>query len=347
MIDDTKLKTGGDSTETDSANKPVRKKKHDDNAFLPKKDKWFIIVVIVIAIIIGGLSPFIIDIESPNKKSEITADGLLGYIVSFISAAVTAVLALYAIRQTKQANEMTKRANDMADQTLQATIQATEAAKSANEIAEKANAMTEQADKKANELTAQANIIAEKMLEIEKSNYITEMRPFIMITDYEIKFFNKDKICNEKNITYIQIQKNCVYFVPGIYLNIINSTNSFITVKYSGIEEIDESESSDNIEFCNVLVNQIDSKFMLNANQTGSLVLYANKDFLEALEGKKVRFSFILENKYAQRYRETIDVNFFVLHEMNKGVNWHYHFFVDNYRFYKFIDQNNYVEEDL
>ena len=298
-MDDTNLKTDSEyNNETDSANNPVRKKELDDTNSTSKKNKRFIIVVIVIAIIIGGLSPIIIDIESPNKKSEITADGLLGYIVSFISAAVTAVLALFAIYQTNQANK----------------------------IAEQANKATEEANKRAYDLTKQANLIAEKALEIERINYQLQIRPLITITKYSIELFSKKDILECDNKLFISIgdygnidEKDDTPDIEGIVLRITNTTESFITFQY------DDGET-DNPEFgLNYAVegykNLHNRRISLIAGESADIVLYSEGyliDDFEKYKIEKISLFFTLENKLMHKYKEDFSIHFaWIGHDTN------------------------------
>lgn len=352
-MDDTNLKTDNEyNNETDSANNPVRKKELDDTNSTSKKNKRFIIVVIVIAIIIGGLSPIIIDIESPNKKSEITADGLLGYIVSFISAAVTAVLALYAIYQTKQANEMTKRANKLAADTLDATKKATAATEQANKIAEQANMATEEANKRADELTLQANKIAEKALEIERINYQLQIRPLITITKYSIGLFSKKDILECDNKLFISIgdygsidEEDDTPNIEGIVLRITNTTESFITFQY------DDGET-DNPEFgLNYAVdgykNLHNRRISLIAGESADIVLYSEGDLINDFEEykiEKISLSFILENKLMHKYKEYFSIHFaWIGHDANGKSECVLDF--NDYRLYRFEYENGTSKE--
>ena len=89
--------------------------------------KWFkkhiwCIVLTVFAVLI--LVPVLITILAPSVSSEISADGMLGYIIQAVSAAGTILLAYVAIRQ----NERFKEENDLAQQRLE------ELTKRANEL---------------------------------------------------------------------------------------------------------------------------------------------------------------------------------------------------------------------
>ena len=67
--------------------------------------KIWIIVLLVIEVLI----PVVIHFMSSFFDSEITADGLLGFIGNSIAATITAIIALYACIQTNEANILSER----------------------------------------------------------------------------------------------------------------------------------------------------------------------------------------------------------------------------------------------
>lgn len=77
-----------------------------------KKHLWHM-GLLVLALII--LAPILISALAPRVSSEVSADGLLGYIIQAVSAAGTIFLAHVAIRQ----NERFKEENDLAQQRLE------------------------------------------------------------------------------------------------------------------------------------------------------------------------------------------------------------------------------------
>ncbi|PWJ11968.1 hypothetical protein [Ruminococcus flavefaciens] len=288
-MDDTNLKTDSEyNNETDSANNPVRKKELDDTNSTSKKNKRFIIVVIVIAIIIGGLSPFIIDIESPNKKSEITADGLLGYIVSFISAAVTAVLALYAIYQTKQAND-----------------------------------------------------VSQKVLDIEKNDYLLRIRPFIIVKNYSTRTISCGEKIEKTNKTFIAIDGRSRTEedddednpLIGIVLTITNTTESFLTFYFDDLECEDEEYVRDYlIEGFDNIKNQ---KHSLMPGKSSEIVFYGEAAFFKDFKDKQLTLSFILENRFMHRYLEKFDLKCRWVHFDDSG-RMKFLLNFNNYKIYKF-----------
>lgn len=80
--------------------------------------------VVIIALTLIIPTPILISVLAPHVSSEVSADGLLGYIIQSVSAAGTILLAYVAIRQ----NEKFKEENDLAQQRLE------ELTKRANEL---------------------------------------------------------------------------------------------------------------------------------------------------------------------------------------------------------------------
>ena len=61
---------------------------------------------------------------------------------------------------------------------------------------------------------------------------------------------------------------------------------------------------------------------------------------MEELRGKRVTLSFILENRFAQRYREQFDLVFSTI-TRDKKHNWHYMFHTQNFKMIKYsVDEN-------
>ena len=77
-----------------------------------KKHIWCIILIALVVLI---LVPVLITILAPSVSSEISADGLLGYIIQAVSAIGTILLAYVAIRQ----NEKFKEENDKTQERLE------------------------------------------------------------------------------------------------------------------------------------------------------------------------------------------------------------------------------------
>lgn len=77
-----------------------------------KEHRW---CIILIALVVLVSVPILITILAPSVSSEISADGMLGYVIQAISAGGTIFLAYVAIRQ----NEKFKEENDRTQERLE------------------------------------------------------------------------------------------------------------------------------------------------------------------------------------------------------------------------------------
>ena len=68
--------------------------------------------VVIIALTLIILTPILISVLAPHVSSEVSADGLLGYIIQSVSAAGTILLAYVAIRQNKKFKEENDKAQE-------------------------------------------------------------------------------------------------------------------------------------------------------------------------------------------------------------------------------------------
>lgn len=81
-----------------------------------KKGK--IIIPSVIMMALCAIIPFVIHFSAPFFPSELSADGVLSYVIEVISAISTFALALVAIWQTINANDMSDKANALSGRML-------------------------------------------------------------------------------------------------------------------------------------------------------------------------------------------------------------------------------------
>lgn len=265
------------------------------------KKKSDIIIVILFIIGIGIIIPYIVHNESPNKISEITADGMLGYIIGFLSFITTGVLALYALFQTKQSNDIAQKYNDMTKQ----------------------------------------------LLDMEKSDYKLRIRPFITITGYDMKKYTQNDILNSEDKIFIEVENwDSISIINGITLTITNTTESFLTFQFDGAESINSGTSWRN-SFCGK--NNIQNmKISLMPGQSKEIVFIADDEFILNHNGKSVNLNFILENRFMNRYKETIKMIF--THISNDVNQINAYLFFQDFHIYKFEykdDNITEVEEEL
>jgi len=229
----------------------------------------------------------LVHIFSPKIDSLITADGMLSYVISCISSAATVGLAYVAYRQTERANSM---AEMMTEQS--------------NLIARQANELTEKSDKtaqKANELSRQANALSERVTLLEESRYKMEVRPFVLVTNWEVKTGRPDG----DNIISYQMADCDANDTVSIVLELTNTTQCFETVQYKEAETASENDKTPTKWGLSV-VNRNSISIGIPSGESRKVCFYANKKFFAKTEGHDIDIQFILINRFGDRFNESM-----------------------------------------
>lgn len=254
-------------------------------------------IIAILLVIIGIVIPLVVHFKSGDITSEITADGMLGYISGYLSSLATIVLAIYAIWQTKQANDISQKYNDMTNQ----------------------------------------------LLDIEKNNYKLQIRPFIAVSTYDVKKYTQSEIINSNEKIFIGVGKyDLGSDITGLTLTITNTTESFLMFSYYGAEKID---SDINWIHTSTGINNIKKrKTLLEPGKSQEIVFTANDEFILKHQGKRVKLCFILENRFAERYKETFTMIFTSVWKKDDNDIEATLFFQD-YQIYKFEYNNDDIRE--
>lgn len=83
------------------------------NNKIDKKNKYIIILIAISIFVL--LLPIIVHIFSPKFYSEITADGILGYISTIFSSVSTIIISIVAIFQSNKANDLSLKLSEIED----------------------------------------------------------------------------------------------------------------------------------------------------------------------------------------------------------------------------------------
>ena len=298
---------------------------------MKEKRKMAVICIIVLAFITFGYAiAFIVHIEADKRVSQITADGMLEYIVGFLSFGATMLLSIYALYQTNHSNDMAKKANEITEKS--------------NEIATQAVTMAQ----KANEITEKANAIAERAYDIEKYNYQLQIRPFITVTDYDISVFSKqDILFSDLKVFYEAGNWDSISNTNGIKFIITNTTHSFLSFSFD--EAICKNSNNKWNNSCAGEKNIKNRIINLMAGESKEIVFIADDKMLEKLWAERISMSFILENRFMQRFKETFDIVFMWI-KKDDDLSWKCFLNFQNFRIFRFEyhgDNCIEVEEDL
>lgn len=150
--------------------------------------------------------------------------------------------------------------------------------------------------------TQRANEMSEKLMDIENNRYKLEIRPFVMVTDYKAYELYNNQLLFAPDKLYIQIgEHKDSEMALGIGLRIQNTTESYLTVEYCG-------GYAEQLEWSNSATNQPNRKLRLLAGKSAEMVFYASPEYMQELIGKFITVEFILENRFAERYKESFQI---------------------------------------
>ena len=265
--------------------------------------------------------------KSPKKvkATNISAGNLLGFIGSFFAFTGTLYLGVLVWKQ----NQRFKDENNKAQNKLQDAID--KLAKANDIIAD---------------MEEESTVISKRLLDIEDSRDKLQLRPFVMVTDWDIETIDKDDIVfNNKKLFFdingdIKSEKE----LSALKIYFTNTTESFLTVKYFGA---DISKGDKKINNWNIAsLNQTNSKLYLNKGTPGTISFFAENSYLKQLEGKTITLNLILENRLSETYKLKIDL---IVAHINFAPKYLY-VMVQNYRISKFIkgpDGKPVLEEEI
>lgn len=242
-----------------------------------------LIKIIMFVIVLGIGIALIVHFNADKIVSEITADGMLGYIASYFSSAATICLTLYALHQTNHANKMTEKAN---------------------EIAEKSNE------------------IAKEAIDMEKYIYQLQIRPFITVTDYEIATFSRDEILNPDKIVFYTVGKlDSISPTNGIKFRITNTTDAFLTFAFNEAickedNNIRWNKNTDGYNNCK------NGNISLMAGESKEIVFIVDENMLTNLENKTLTMSFNLVNRFTEKYEEKFEIWFVRMLKNNHSIKY-------------------------
>lgn len=188
----------------------------------------------------------------------------------------------------------------------------------------------------ANERTEAANEISRRLMDLEFERYKLENRPFVMVSDWNAENLLLDQIYTPKEI-YIQIGSfdECRPIL-GLSLSFQNTTNAPLSIEYNdgyiGEHKLMHSAT-----------NQPKQKLMLQPFDIKKMIFYASEETILQFKGKTLNMDFILENRFAERYKESFSIIVARIDDL-AGLppkKWFCSLFVQNYQIGKFKRNEN------
>lgn len=179
--------------------------------------------------------------------------------------------------------------------------------------------------------TQKANSMSERLMQIEENRYRLETRPFVIVSEVKAYILNFSQIRDNPDKLYIVIgdlgQDGAE--IIGLGMRFVNTTNSWISLKF-------DKGDSDKYKLDNGMFNQPNPKIM--PGETDEIVFYAARKSIFEMRHKITTFDFILENRFAKRYKETFDM---ILMDIKAGKDtaqkeMECYANVQNYKIYRF-----------
>lgn len=173
-----------------------------------------------------------------------------------------------------------------------------------------------------------ANALSEKVIEMEKDCYRLELRPFVLVSNWEAYEIDSKKLIDDPKEKYIQIGLYKGGTALGLALELTNTTESCITVQYNrGTTKKPETTWS------NTAINQENLKMTLAPGDTDRFIFYAPPEFMEKQIGQRVTVELTLENRFSKRYKETFVIIITSLSDKVSQIpgKWHCHLFAQEY----------------
>lgn len=148
--------------------------------------------------------------------------------------------------------------------------------------------------------------VNDRLMQLEENRYKLEMRPFVIIDDWFVLEKDQFQILTHPDQIYISLFCNHDPTSLCIALALTNTTQSYVSVTYGGAKYVDSNKPiSEGFSYTNIENKAV----RLQAGESKNIVFYGDKKpLVEIFNGKKIRFKFILQNRFGEHYREDIDV---------------------------------------
>lgn len=206
-----------------------------------------------------------------------------------------------------QSNEAAKKSNELAMRSLEIADKSNELATQSNKTAEQSNELARlsiQASQQANELTQQANKMSERVMKLEEERFKMEIRPFVLATDWQVCEGIPTEFEDKRQTIAYQVgpSNNRITDCVALILELTNTTQSYEIVRYWNAT----SSSGERWGLC---VNDRNGISLgIPAGESRKFCFYADESFFSGIEGKTIKFEFIIENRFDERYKESFDL---------------------------------------
>lgn len=182
--------------------------------------------------------------------------------------------------------------------------------------------------------TAKANDMSKKLMDIEIQRYKMEIRPFVMVTNWEVFPINhSDIVAASPKELYIKIGScdlnNEKETAIGLVLTFQNTTAAPLLLSF-------KSAKDQNNSFSKGIANKNNEKLFLRPDQEKKITFCMTQNEIKSLS-HTIRWEFILENRFADRYQESFDTLVLNIEPKSLGDEWYCNLSVQNVSIGKFV----------
>jgi len=175
-----------------------------------------------------------------------------------------------------------------------------------------------------------ANDINNRLSLLEEERFKRELQPFVIVSNWKLEETKLQMIIQSPQKLYIQIGDIELYYGEVclcLSLFFTNTSNSFATVYYSEARVFEKNKHVANWK--NSTSNQPNPKLYLKSGETGEFVFYCTPKEMKGFRGKKIELDLILDNRFCEKYKETLDIIIPLLGEDSNG--WYVSLSPQNY----------------
>ena len=153
--------------------------------------------------------------------------------------------------------------------------------------------------------TEDANDMNKRLMQLEENRYKLEMRPFIMTSDWRMIYITINELLEHQSDLYIDVCGEKSKEKLAFELTFVNTTQAFLSFTYAGASYLNSDEK---MNWGITYTETTNKSIRLFPGESKTITFWGETEkLISSLKGKKIRFSFLLENRFGEKYKENID----------------------------------------
>lgn len=159
---------------------------------------------------------------------------------------------------------------------------------------------------------ARANEMNRRLILLEENRYRLEARPFVFVSDWNVKFLQGWSLLlsgsEAKETVFVDVGGDLDTpdkKIMTIEFLLTNTTQACLSAQYNGVKFVDSDEDTG---WRQGYIGPENLKLVLSPGQVGKITFCGTQELFEnTFQRGKIRMSFILENRFGERYQEDFD----------------------------------------